>query len=857
MKGTIYIINLLVATLLLAACSEEDLFFEEQGKVHQTPLTPTDDEDDMPVRIGYLLTNENLKVGDKPETRASSTNTSVVGGEEGYLNTTNNKTNLVKSIHMLCFTVEGIYLGYRQATLNDDEIMLNDEVKQGDQVVILGQHPGRYLFEGKVPSRTARIHFVANVDDSKLPSNEDFSINENLIIKSKRMSMTLSDRAISYWGFHGEASPEDMRNWLATIKKTVTVEENGVSHVYDIENEQVTFTYGGETKTYRVVDNRLYYMEGTELRETEWTVDISYEKKEDSVVHLIRDRAKVEFGHMDDFYRATDVIITENGESRNLLENKSTDYKILSISWILVNGLDRGYIAPYNENNSEDHFRDYYNDANRTLDENRQTPYDKDDRRRYSTVSEDTGVLASKMMEVFRASGTDGNTNAVSWSDRGEDFPLFLFEDENDQMNPPKIILKVDYLKNRNSYVTGQNNISNYDPSLCETKYHTLMMMDQNGNICKILRNHSYVLNISGLPWEGLGHLNFEDAVNSVDYANNRTVTIDEEVTEVTNGDFRLQIEKTALVVNDPNQAGQTMTVNFAFDAVGVEADLTNINAESFQLTWETNDPTDISSGNPVVTSYVKNGKLGTGTIQFTLFPSITNNLRKGVITLREKSTSMVRYINVYGITAFRASPTALVRSNDNLSSITLIEDEDKPENEQTILNYGTGYRSIGKENDKVSCNTYKFSFTIPGDYPSDLYPIRVRMASSTLNPFLCEVDGHYSNTINVVTDGTENGTVLNGETLTGMNFTTASADAKKWNYHNFGEPWNYWYVYTIMTKPTIVVEGETIDDEQDKTYTIYFDDTRPLRAAANRADDVGLFFKIKYFGPATSVTVQ
>ena len=59
----------------------------------------------------------------------------------------------------------------------------------------------------------------------------------------------------------------------------------------------------------------------------------------------------------------------------------------------------------------------------------------------------------------------------------------------------------------------------------------------------------------------------------------------------------------------------------------------------------------------------------------------------------------------------------------------------------------------------------------------------------------------------------------------------------------------------TIISKPTMDDGGETVEDTRDKVYTFYFDDIRGLRAAANRPVNVGLFFKIKYFGDAVAVT--
>lgn len=93
-------------------------------------------------------------------------------------------------------------------------------------------------------------------------------------------------------------------------------------------------------------------------------------------------------------------------------------------------------------------------------------------------------------------------------------------------------------------------------------------------------------------------------------------------------------------------------------------------------------------------------------------------------------------------------------------------------------------------------------------------------------------------------------GSTLDGEVLSGMSFTSNS---QLWNYRAAGEPWNFWFIYTLINKPTVVENGETVEDERDKVYTIYFDDVRPLRAPENRPDNLGLFFKIKYFGPAVS----
>ena len=194
----------------------------------------------------------------------------------------------------------------------------------------------------------------------------------------------------------------------------------------------------------------------------------------------------------------------------------------------------------------------------------------------------------------------------------------------------------------------------------------------------------------------------------------------------------------------------------------------------------------------------------------------------------------MTRFINVYTIDQFDFLPAGV-------NALNLVATGES--------------RTVNGQN----CNTYKMDIKIPGDYPLGLYPINIRMASLTLNTFKVERRSAGSNTleetensVSVAMGGTENGSTLDGATLSGMSFTTTQ---RQWNYRAAGEPWNFWYVDTIISKPTMDDGGETVEDTRDKIYTIYFDDIRPLRAAANRSENLGLFFWIKYFGDAVAVT--
>ena len=734
--------------------------FERPGLEGVSPELVRDlglDEPEMPVRLGFDLPGESAE--------APHTKESIVGGIEDV-------SDYIKTLHLVCFTKEGIYLGWRQATLIGTEGPASHDGLNCR---------GRELFEGTVPSRTARIHFVGNVGIGLadgyapvcIPGNDQIGGNENTLIKSAKMTVNANDnRTICYWGFHGEQSSEEMKSWLALS----TIEEDGT---------------------------------------------VVYSKKDGHNVHMIRDRARVDFGYMFDFHRTAQDVengksVTVNGTSYTIsdgkitiggiqypMEKNATDYTIESIDWILSNGLEKGYLAPYWDENPTDHFDNYFDPSSSpALKEDRLTPYDKSDASRYTATEAD-------MVRIY-----DG-TNSIN-------APLFLFEDENNERNPPKLILKVVYR------VDGQSGT--------KTKYHALMMLNESQEPCKIYRNHNYVLDIFGLPWEGLGYATFEDAVNSATYSNNQTITISESVPTVNDGRFQLSIEgDTYLIYQEPTDVLSGKTVYFTYKSLAGDG-TSSVSADDFKAAWSDDVRSSFASETVTVTEVSNDGTTFRGAVNFTLGTTINAELQGGQIELRDKLTGMTRFLNIYTIDQFDFLPPGS-------SALTLVKTG--------------GTRTVNG----ATCDTYKMDIKIPGNYPLGLYPIKIRMASLTLNPYQAERKSSGNTTIEVTDEdiavalgGTENGTVLDGEVLSGMDFTTDDGDRLLWNYHKDGEPWNFWYIYTLLNKPSTEIGGVTTEDTSDKVYTIYFDDIRPLRAAANRANNVGLFVKINHFGPAVSV---
>ena len=742
MKRLLFIFVALAA-LLLSSCREEvaEPVVEDPA---QELLEEILSEPEMPVRIWVDGPEGAFPV---PETKAS-----IVGGTETG---TENAGGYINSIKMLCFYKQGsssVYIGTRDAELVGNEQSFDTG------------HPGhsewgRKLLTGTVPGRTNRIHFVANVPASKIPTT--IGGDEFAIVNSTLMTLSLDDTSISYWGFHAEETPTLMQRWLAQ------------------EDEQGHF-----------------------------------QQKEGSVIHFIRDRAQLVFGSMEDI-SAVDPVLTGSNDH---------EYRILSIAWIAVNGLDHGYVVPYNPNNPEEPYDNYYlydSVENKwTLNEELHAPYYGAGAGRYTAQESD-------MVEVYNYN----NGNPLVKNGFAE--TLFLFEDDNEsdpdqdplRYTPIKLILRVDYLKDVNGSDIPSNHV---------TKYHVLLMLNESLEHCIIHRNHSYQLHIHGLPWEGLGVTTFAEALTSEDYANNRTINISDNVINVNNGKFELSVDDSYLIYQDPADQEQYKTVNFQYVHAEGEREglgVLEMTTARFKAEWVNAPFPSFADQTVEVTSY--DTATGVGTMRFKLGTAITSTLQSGRIHLTALNSGLSRFVNIYTISKFSYLPDGVAA-------------------DEFLLKIVPG---VTREVNSVTCQTFKLEFRIPGNYPLGLYPLVVRMASRTLNPYAVYRDGVLLDNveIGIEMDPTENGETLDGEILSGMTFQ--SADALKWNYRAEGTPWNYWFTFTQVAKLTKEENGETVEDTDDHLYTIYFDDVRELRAAANRSVDIGLFFKIKHFGPAVPVT--
>lgn len=767
MKRILHILAL-AALVCCFSCTREELAERDSA------LRPGEEipEGEMPVRLAYTFPLETI-----PHFEAD-TKASVVGGAENTSNDYIVGADGQGGLWMLCFDSDGIYQGYRRATLVGDPASYSHD---GEACW------GRELFTGTVPGNTTRIHFVGNVPGNSadptaegyfksdlLPRDELVGRDEESVISTLLASYDDARGAILYWGFHKENSISSMKNWLAREVKTTTIDPDTGDEV----------------------------------------IEISYEKS-DGIVHLVRDRARVDFIAMFDYFRSGSETgyVYEAGKSPEAvqLEENQIGYQILSIDWILSNGLKNGYVAAF-QNGGRDLFDGYYDvtaDPHLKENPNHPTPYSYG---RYDATEE-------AMMNVYTYDPSTGKHTLHPENS------IFFFEDPNDaasstagRVNAPKIVLRVTYLKDRTAADAASNRT---------TKYHILLLQDGDDKPCKIYRNHCYKLKINGLPWRGLGYETFADALAGTDYVNNRSITIDETVPSVSDGTFDMTIEgSTYRIYQNASDIGQTKTVVFDYTVID-EADaalLNGLTGDDFEVGWTSDEIPATFASETVSVTY--NPSTRKGTVSFTLGTTINNALQSGTIQLRAKGSGLTRFINVYTITRFNAKT--------NAGSVDL------------KLTATGKYRTISG----TSCPEYSLTFRVPGDYPVGLYPITVRIASTTLSPMAFGADENFG----VEMAPTENGDTLDGEILAGMDFNTT--DPLAWNYRQANplKSWDYWYTYSIVSKPRKMVDGNSVEDVDDKEYTIYLADTRPLRAAANRASSVGLFLKIKYFGPATPV---
>lgn len=106
----------------------------------------------------------------------------------------------------------------------------------------------------------------------------------------------------------------------------------------------------------------------------------------------------------------------------------------------------------------------------------------------------------------------------------------YIFETENTEADPIDFIIR------------GKNS------EAAEELYYRVSLLDLNGDHVKILRNHHYIVNVVGdLKY---GQKTFAEALNAP-ATNNVWVSISDSIKEVQDGEYKLSVEKTSVVIGE------------------------------------------------------------------------------------------------------------------------------------------------------------------------------------------------------------------------------------------------------------------------------------------------------------------
>lgn len=219
-------------------------------------------------------------------------------------------------------------------------------------------------------------------------------------------------------------------------------------------------------------------------------------------------------------------------------------------------------------------------------------------------------------------------------------------------------------------------------------KWYKVYLQNEDQQFYKVKRNYTYAIHIKKLN-QKLGYTGYDDALNGY-AANNPWIQVEQIVPKISDGIYTLEIPNgTNVMLNEGAAENQEIAFNYA----GGDLDKAN----RFDVNWVTNN--DLGKKELTIT-YAN----GTGKIGFTR-GDITDQLKSGEIRILDKVSGMSRIIKIYSITMF---------------------------------NFGFEFSGMsGKYKD----NTGTLTYTIPKNYPSELLPVEIRIASNTINPEDCDVE--------------------------------------------------------------------------------------------------------------------
>lgn len=225
-----------------------------------------------------------------------------------------------------------------------------------------------------------------------------------------------------------------------------------------------------------------------------------------------------------------------------------------------------------------------------------------------------------------------------------------------------------------------------------KVKWYKVYLQNENQQFYKVKRNYTYAIHIKKLI-QNLGYTGYDDALNGY-AANNPWIQVEQIVPKISDGTYTLEIPNgTNVMLNEG--AAEIQEIAFKYEG----GDLNKANR--FDVNWVTNN--ELGKKDLTITYENDKGK-GKGKIVFTR-DVITNQLKSGEIRILDKVSGMSRIIKIYSITKFNFD-----------------------------------FKFSGMSGSKKN-NTGTLTYTIPKNYPSELLPVEIRIASNTINPEDCDVE--------------------------------------------------------------------------------------------------------------------
>lgn len=468
-------------------------------------------------------------------------------------------------VKLFCFDEEGQFVGFgKVGEFGEIKGFRRDAngtiIQNGDKDIDDNGQTTPRNFSAQIPNKTARIHLVANTESQYKTIDWDnqskwVGMHENILMTTFETEYGEDQAALTrYWGYIKEDSPEKLKEYLRQ-------------------------------------DNT----------------------KQDYIIHLIRDRAKISARWSDQAKAANSNLKDED------------------LAMTVVNGMAYGTLAPFDRNNLR---------------------FDK--------------TTGGSNWEWSVDYVTPAISNKRLKGDRGQMYnPTAAFEERNLPTDPAKVLLKY----NERCYL--------------------IYLQDQDNVPYAIKRNYEYKIIIDKLD-ENYGKGSLEEALKSAP-VNNPWIRVEQYIPGVIDGNFELSInEGTYQTTNAASGSEQTIQFTYKGD------DAANKQPTDFKALWTEN----LSYGTvdaPQVTAYTYNASsnTGTGTITYQL-GTVDEIWRQGIIYLIDTKHGLNRNIHLY---------------------------------------------SISEVDYQVKASANSFKFTVPANYPKELLPVVVKVASNDVTPEGCDIE--------------------------------------------------------------------------------------------------------------------